>query len=30
MEKLDAAYITFDGTDLDAFDAVEKRDEGGY
>ncbi len=27
MEKLDTAYVAFDGADLEAFDAVEKKDK---
>ncbi len=27
MEELDTAYVTFDGADLEAFNAVEKRDK---
>ncbi len=30
MEELDTAYVTFDGADLEAFNAVEKRDKIGY
>ncbi len=29
MEELDTAYVTFDGADLEAFNAVEKRDKRG-
>ncbi len=28
--ELDTAYVTFDGADLEAFNAVEKRDKRGY
>ncbi len=27
MEELDTAYVTFDGADLEAVNAVEKRDK---
>ncbi len=30
VEELDTAYVTFDGADLEAFNAVEKRDKRGY
>ncbi len=30
VEKFDTAYVAFDGADLEAFDAVEKRDKRGY
>ncbi len=30
MEKLDTAYVAFDGADLEAFNAVEERNKIGY